>query len=273
MLCLVGLIIWSGIKLFSQQYFSSSLVGSLVFLAELVFFIWMWRTVSKNSWRWPSMKLTALSLMCLFLIFAFAGVPPMSDYKDGLITEWNTYWAEQKTETSDTAPTEISNNNSDITSTEAKNDNSESSYAHPTESFIEELTISVYTLVNNERTQYGLRPLVTDSLLTSLAVEHSEEMVLYDYFSHERMAGSRDFDWGMQPGTTRGENLSYTPERKYVPGPMLSANDVAEWAVSGWMESPGHRDNILNNSFFKTGISISYSNDYFYITQIFEGYL
>ena len=62
MLCLLGLIIWSGIKLFSQQYFSSSLVGSLIFLAELVFFIWMWRTVSKNSWRWPSMKLTVFSL-------------------------------------------------------------------------------------------------------------------------------------------------------------------------------------------------------------------
>jgi len=55
MLCLIGLTIWSGIKLFSQQYFSSPLVGSLVFLAELVFFIWMWRTVSRNSWRWPSL--------------------------------------------------------------------------------------------------------------------------------------------------------------------------------------------------------------------------
>lgn len=78
--------------------------------------------------------------------------------------------------------------------TQPTNNNSESTYAHPTESFIEELTISVYTLVNIERTQRGLNSLLYDSLLTSLAVEHSEEMILYDYFSHDRMAGSRDFD-------------------------------------------------------------------------------
>jgi len=95
MLCLLGLTIWSGIKLFSQQYFSSPLVGSIVFLAELVFFIWMWRTVSKNSWRWPSMKLTVFLLVCMAVVFTFAGVPPLSTYKDTLITKWEDYQTEQ----------------------------------------------------------------------------------------------------------------------------------------------------------------------------------
>lgn len=94
-LCLLGLIIWSGVKLFSQQYFSSPLVGSLVFLAELVFFIWMWRTVSKNSWRWPSMKLTVFLLVCMAVVFTFAGVPPLSTYKNTLITKWEDYHTEQ----------------------------------------------------------------------------------------------------------------------------------------------------------------------------------
>lgn len=92
----IGVIIWSGIKVFSQQYFSSSLVGSLVFLMELIFLVWLWRTVSKNSWRWPSMKLTVFSLVCLFLIFAFAGVPPISTYKDSLITSWNKFQADRE---------------------------------------------------------------------------------------------------------------------------------------------------------------------------------
>jgi len=95
MLCLLGLTIWSGIKLFSQQYFSSPLVGSLVFLTELVFFIWMWRTVSKNSWRWPSMKLTVFLLVCMAVVFTFAGVPPLSTYKDTLTTKWEDYQTEQ----------------------------------------------------------------------------------------------------------------------------------------------------------------------------------
>jgi len=97
-LYLLGLIIWSGIKLFSNQFTHSSLVGSLILLAEFVFFIWMWRVVAKNSWRWPSMKLTIFSSICLFLIFAFAGVPPMSVYKDNLVTSWNTFQVEREEE-------------------------------------------------------------------------------------------------------------------------------------------------------------------------------
>jgi len=46
----------------------------------------MWRIVSKNSWRWPSMKLTIFSLICLFVIFAFAGVNPFSSYKDNIFS-------------------------------------------------------------------------------------------------------------------------------------------------------------------------------------------
>jgi len=84
-LSLVGTIIWSGIKLFSQQYFSNPLIGSLVFLAELTFFAWIWRVISRNSWRWPSMKLTVFVLLVIFIVLAFAGVNPFSTYKDTII--------------------------------------------------------------------------------------------------------------------------------------------------------------------------------------------
>ena len=87
LLSLLGVIIWWGIKLFSQQFEGSSLVGSLVFLGEIILFVWMWRVVSKNSWRWPSMKLTVFSLALLFVVFAFAGVSPFSDHKDAIINQ------------------------------------------------------------------------------------------------------------------------------------------------------------------------------------------
>jgi len=85
-LFILGLLIYTGIKLFTAQFLSSQLIGSLIFIAEIVLFIWLWRVVSKNSWRIPSMKLTALSLIVLFLILAFANVQPLGAYKDNVIS-------------------------------------------------------------------------------------------------------------------------------------------------------------------------------------------
>ncbi len=72
-------------KLFSQQHNYNPLVDSLVFLAEFILFIWIWRVVSRNSWRFPSMKLTVFSLICLLIVFAYAGVEPASSYKNKFI--------------------------------------------------------------------------------------------------------------------------------------------------------------------------------------------
>lgn len=80
-----GIIVWSGFKLFSQQFLFNPLAGALVFLSELGLFIWLNRILSKNKTRWPSMKLTIFALIALFLIFAFAGVQPMASYKDAVL--------------------------------------------------------------------------------------------------------------------------------------------------------------------------------------------
>ncbi|MFC1980102.1 hypothetical protein ACFLVS_04540, partial [Chloroflexota bacterium] len=85
LLSLLGLIIWSGIALFSQRFMHSPLIGSLVFLAELAIFVWFCKVFARNSWRQPNMKLTVFSIICLFLVFAFAGVQPMAFYKDATI--------------------------------------------------------------------------------------------------------------------------------------------------------------------------------------------
>ena len=139
-----------------------------------------------------------------------------------------------------------------------------------TESEVEELII---VLVNAERQQFELSTLSEDALLTSLAREHSTTMVENDFFGHERYPGERDLSWGQSPGTIRGENLAKIPTTRYIPGPYISLQEVCEWAVSGWMDSPGHRDNMLEPRFTETGVGVSFSDgwDYLYITQIFEG--
>jgi DnaJ domain len=78
----LGFVVWSGVQLFSQQFAGTPLTGSLVFLLECGFFLWLWWIVSKNSWRFPSMKLTLFALVAIFLVFSFAGVQPFSTYKD-----------------------------------------------------------------------------------------------------------------------------------------------------------------------------------------------
>jgi len=97
-LSILGLLIWSGIKLFSGGFHYNPVMGSLIFLAELVFFIWIWKMVARNSWRWPSMKLTVFSLLCLSAVFTFAGVPPLSIYKDTLVLNWKEHQVEQAAE-------------------------------------------------------------------------------------------------------------------------------------------------------------------------------
>ena len=141
-----------------------------------------------------------------------------------------------------------------------------------TEAEVEELII---VLVNDEREQYDLTALSEDAQLTSLAREHSISMVENNFFGHERYPGERALDYNMSPGTMRGENLAKIPTQQYIPGPYLSLQEVCEWAVSGWMDSPGHRANILESRYDKTGVGVSFSDEgdftYLYITQIFEG--
>ncbi|MFO7996419.1 MAG: hypothetical protein R6U93_04645 [Dehalococcoidia bacterium] len=91
-LSLPVLLIWLAVKLFSHQLAQHPLVGSLMLVAGFVLFVWLCKVAAKNSWRWPSMKLTVFSLICLFLIFSFAGVQPLSDYKDGLFNSISNYF-------------------------------------------------------------------------------------------------------------------------------------------------------------------------------------
>ena len=141
-----------------------------------------------------------------------------------------------------------------------------------TEAEVEELII---VLVNDERQEFELTTLSEDSLLTSLAREHSISMVENNFFGHERYPGERPLSYNMSPGKMRGENLAKIPTQQYVPGPYLTLQEVCEWAVSGWMDSPGHRDNILEPRFTETGVGVAFSEEgdftYLYITQIFEG--
>lgn len=115
----------------------------------------------------------------------------------------------------------------------------------------------VLQLVNKERQAVGLSALTMDSKLKVAADKRAVETV--SKFSHQRPNGS-NFDtvfdeYGINFNSA-GENIAYgQPTPKSV--------------VEAWMNSPGHRANILGSSFNKIGVGVHEQNGVIYWTQLF----
>lgn len=115
-------------------------------------------------------------------------------------------------------------------------------------------------MINDERAKKGYRPLRIWKALTLSARKHSQNM------AHKRVAfGHNGFEERgneikkIAPWKAFGENVAYS----------YNVKDHLQTAVTGWMNSPGHRENILGN-FEETGMGIAFSKDgSFYITQLF----
>ncbi len=238
-LSLLGLIIWSGIKLFSQQFIYSPLAGSLIFLAEFVLFIWMWRVVAKNSWRWPSMKLTVFSLICLFVIFAFAGVQPVSSYKDNVISKLNTYWTEQKLKTEENLEQAKIETQKRIEEQRIEEQKAKEAQIQT------ELNQNYAQLFNKFRAENGKLPLTFDPKLNELASQRAIEISQPGNFSHE---GIKKYNLG--------ENIAM----------MAYSTDSNTRLLEQWANSSGHRSNMLSSMYTRTGFARVGS----YVVQIFD---
>lgn len=103
---------------------------------------------------------------------------------------------------------------------------------------------AVSVLVNEARAAEGLDPLTLDDALCQAAEIRAKE--LGTYFSHDRLDGSSCFtvfeEVGIDSYHAAGENIAI----RYT-----DANDV----MQGWMDSPGHRANILSDSYSRIGIA------------------
>ncbi len=121
------------------------------------------------------------------------------------------------------------------------------------ESFISE-TIQ---LVNKEREKQGLSKLKQDKELNQIAFIKAEDMVLQKYFDHQSPTYGQP--WDMADGfgysyRTFGENIAYG---------YKSSSAV----VTAWMNSPGHKANILNSKYTNIGVGIAKdsSNQYYFV--------
>lgn len=104
----------------------------------------------------------------------------------------------------------------------------------------------VFELVNIERRKAGVAPLKFSNELLDAATIRAEEIT--SYYSHTRPNG--------QP------HSSLIKDGKYTVGENIAAGyTTPEEAVKGWMNSQGHRENILNSDYTEIGVGYAYKED------------
>ena len=119
----------------------------------------------------------------------------------------------------------------------------------------------VFDLVNKQRTDNGLKALKVDSNLQKVAKEKANDMVKNNYFAHNSPTYGSPFDMMKKFG------ISYKSA-----GENLAGNSTGKRAVDAWINSEGHRANILNSSFNYTGVAVVESSKYGRIyVQMFIG--
>ncbi|NCB04340.1 MAG: SafA/ExsA family spore coat assembly protein [Clostridia bacterium] len=117
----------------------------------------------------------------------------------------------------------------------------------------------VVRLVNEQRAKNGLAPLTQNWELSRIARYKSQDMADNGYFSHTSPTYGSPFDM------IRAFGLSYRTAGENIAKGYATPKAV----VDGWMNSSGHRANILNASFRQIGVG--YSADGNHWTQMFLG--
>lgn len=116
--------------------------------------------------------------------------------------------------------------------------------------------------INQNRQQQNLEPLSRNTKLTQVARDYSRRMAKQDFFSHT----SPDGDTIAQRVQSRGINYLMVGENLFK---GTNITEPVPVAVEGWMQSPGHRQNILTANYTETGIGIWQQNNTYYFTQVF----
>jgi uncharacterized protein YkwD len=117
--------------------------------------------------------------------------------------------------------------------------------------------------VNDERTSYGLTALAPDAGLAEQAAAHACAMIHYGFFDHTNP----------DTGSTPMDRFAASGFEGYACGENIAAGQsTPAEVVTGWMNSPGHRANILSAAFTHLGIGIRQGGLYrIYWVQLFGG--
>jgi uncharacterized protein YkwD len=108
----------------------------------------------------------------------------------------------------------------------------------------------VVELTNAERAKVGCAALIVNNTLATVAQNHAVDMGQNDYFSHTSLDGRSPFD------RMRAAGYRYTAAAENI----AAGYQTPESVVAGWMNSSGHRTNILNCNYTQTGVGYFLEN-------------
>jgi len=127
-----------------------------------------------------------------------------------------------------------------------------------------DLEQQAFAMINQLRAKNGEPPLVWSDDVAKVARLHSTNMAEQKFFSHRGLDGSMVDDradkFGLSDWRQIGENIAF----------IRGVDHPADLAVEKWMESPAHRQNLLNKTWTDSAIGIAIAADgTVYFTQVF----
>ena len=144
---------------------------------------------------------------------------------------------------------------------------------------------SILKYTNTQRAENGLNVLIWDDNLANIAREHSLDMATNGFFDHTNLKGEDPTDRAIRNqydvekklgagyySVGIGENIGSMPTGNVVGmGYVYSdADSIGKAHVDSWMDSPGHRENILNPEYDVIGVGVAYDGIYYIATQNFK---
>lgn len=109
----------------------------------------------------------------------------------------------------------------------------------------------VFDLINTQRTNNGLQALKVDDEVQKVARIKAQDMIDNNYFAHESPIYGSPFDM------LKSFKITYK-----TAGENIAGNSSNSGAVTAWMNSSGHKANILNGNFNYTGVGVVSSDKY-----------
>ncbi|MBQ4526492.1 MAG: hypothetical protein II998_00305 [Clostridia bacterium] len=107
-----------------------------------------------------------------------------------------------------------------------------------------EMAVKAMNLINKQRVEYGLDELIIDDNISAVALGHSMDMAENNYIDHVSITGTTPFERLDMAG------IYYTSASEILASGFITPEDV----VNSWMNSPSHRQSIINSEFTHIGL-------------------
>ncbi len=245
LLVIAGLvdIIQRGYTLFTHQ--TDPVKNTIIFLVEVGLWFWIVAILRSRRYKYrkPKFKLVFVVVIAITLVGTFAGIEPLSSYKDNLTSKWASYQAEHKAKEAKRVAEAIAMTPALIKEAPTRTE-IESSPTTTQTLKVEEAEREAFELINKVRQEAGAPPTKWNDELYKLSKAHTQDMANKGELFHTPI------------GATHGENA--WGGRGYY---HYKYEELARVIVSGWMSSPLHKAWLLHAPIQESVVSIVITPD------------